>query len=368
MNCDTRVFVGLLCAAASFAASGGSGGGGGGVTAPNAAEVRTLNERVPAGGTVQVKHLLTQPRPITSGGWEMSAYAFSIDGIAVSSPLGDAIGAGVLRNGKLTLRVVSPNSDFGMNLDYPFLTITMDIPASTAKGSTYTLDLPGGVVQGADGPLTMTDPKPGTLTIDGSISIRGVYPGGGLYPAGTVIAVRGDGFVPSTRINTKMKTTQAVYVSPHEMRLTLTSPATLDMQPVTAQNPDGSQVTYYSYLRGVPVRLPSTPLLQATEPVFGLATHASAKISASACAANQDLAIAIQNPNPWPVSVVFTDDSTGATAVETIPSGGRLTDTIAAILGQRVATAAISSTSPVQFAGLCTADDVFSVTPFAPSY
>src|SRR5438552_757037 len=104
-----------------------AGGGTGvpGVTAPGAAEVRTLSERVPAAGTVQVKFLLTQPRPITSGGSAFATDGFSVLGVSLTSPLGDTAGAAVSHNGSLYVSVISPNSDFGTNLDYPFMTIAM---------------------------------------------------------------------------------------------------------------------------------------------------------------------------------------------------------------------------------------------------
>ena len=340
------------------------------MTAANAGEVRTLSERVPAGGTVQVKYLLTQPRPITSGGWEFTTFGFAVNGISVTSVAGDAVGAGVVKNGTLTLSVISPESDFGMNLDYPFLTIAMEVPSAIKPGTTFPLDMIQATIQGPTGPLTLTDPKPGTLTVGGSVSVRGVYPGGGSYPAGTVIRVLGNGFQPGTKLVTKMRTSQAVYVSQGEMRFSLIDAATMDMQPIHLTNPDGSQVVYYSYLRGVPVRVPSQAVLAATEPVFGLATHALATLPASACGAGQDLAIAMQNPNPWAVSVAITGDAGGGTAVVEMLPGQRLVDTAAALLGVSKApgTVSVSATSAIQFVGLCANGAAFQVTPFVPTF
>ena len=366
MQKATRVFLIALCAGSglSYARSGG-GGGGGGVTDPNAVEVRTLNERVPAGGTVQVKHQLTQPRPITSGGWDFDSYGFAVNGIAVSSPAGDAFGAGVVKSGKLTLSVISPASDFGATLDYPFITIAMDIPATANSGATYPLQILDGTIQTTNGTLTMTEPKPGTLTIGGSVSVRGVYPGGGSYPAGTVLSIRGNGFQPGTKVSTKLKTLQPVYVSPNEITLTLKAAAILDMQPFTVANPDGSQVTYYSYLRGVPVRAPVSPVLQATEPVFALMTQPSATLSPDSCAAGQELAVAVQNPNPWPVPVAITDQSTAVEATQVLPSQGRIVDRVADLLAA-TGTVQVTATSGIQFIGLCVDGGAFTVTPFAP--
>src|ERR1041385_6291692 len=114
---------------------GGTGGGGGGVTAPNAAEVRTLSTRVPAGTTFQEVFLLTQPLPIGSGGAFMSMDGFSVNGVAITSPLGDAAGAAVWQNGLLSANVISPNGDYGSNLDYPFMTVTMTTAPTVTVGS-----------------------------------------------------------------------------------------------------------------------------------------------------------------------------------------------------------------------------------------
>lgn len=351
----------------------GGGGGGGGITAPGAAEIRTLSEKVPAGGTVQVKHLFTQPRPITSSGAFSSLNGFSVDGVAISSPLGDAAGTAVAQNGLLYVNVVSPASDFGMSLDYPFLIVTMDIPGSTAAGSVFPLGISNMIADGPGGPLTLVDPKPGTLTIGGSVSVRGVYPGGGTWPAGTVISVRGTGFQPSTRVSTKMRTSNPVYISPTEIQFALLNTTTLDMQPVQITNPDGSQVTYYSYLRGVLVRPPSRPLLLATEPIFQTQTHGVATVGPlPALAAGQFTALAVQNPTAGPVVVSFHLQRTGTTNIVQLPSGGRVMDELSALLGGAALTPGdvidVAATSGVQILGMQGDARTGTVTPFLPAF
>ena len=352
----------------------GGGGGGGGTTAPGTAEVRTLSERVPAGGTVQVKHLFTQPVPITSGGTNFLLDGFTVDGVSVTSPLGDTVGAALVKNQMLCLYFVSPNSDFGTNLDYPFLTVTMDIPATKPAGSTYSLALLGNsVFQTPGGSLTLTDPKPGTLTIGGTISVNGVFPGGGTWPAGTVIRVKGTGFQTGTKLSTKMKITTPVFVSPTEMRFSLQEMTTLDTQPIQAGNPDGSQVVFYSYLRGVSVQPPSRTLLQQTEPIFPTQTHALATVGPLPSMGTGDyVALAVQNPNPGPAVVTFTLLSTGATTSVLLPSGGRIMDDISVLLGgASVGTGdvvTVTATAGVQMLGIYANDSGSKVTPFVPSF
>ncbi len=360
----------FIPACALLAANGSNGTTG--VTPANAMEVRTLSEKVPAGGTVQVKFLLTQPRPIASGGSSFFMNAFSIDGVSIFSPSGQTAGAAVVNNGTLYLSVISPDSGFGTNLDYPFLTLTLDIPASAPTGSITPLQLGNAVFQGPSGPLTFSDPKPGTLTIGGSISVRGVFPGGGTQPAGTVISVRGTGFVPGTKVATKMKTSNPVYVSSTEMRFTLLETTTMDTQSIQATNPDGSQVVFFSYLRGLPLQVPSRALWQQTEPVFQAVTHALATMNVPSLANGQFVGLAVQNPTTGPAVVTFYQQRTGATANVMLAPGQRVMDDLAVLLGGAGLTAGdaitISATSAVQILGLLGDENAWTVAPFLPSF
>jgi hypothetical protein len=367
-----RILCMFLAAIYAALASGGPTGVPG-VTPPNAMEVRTLSERVPAGGTVQVKYLLTQPRPISTGGSDLFMGGFAVNGVSLSSPLGTSAGVAVARNGSLSFSVISPDSDFGSNLDYPFITVTLTIPSTTVTGSTYPLTLSNALFQSPTGSLAFTDPKPGTLTVGGSVSIKGLVPGGGTWPAGSVIKLQGSGFSPATKLASKMKISNPVYVSPTEMRFTLVDTTTLDMQPVQAGNPDGSQVTYYSYLRGVLVRPPSQTLLMNTEPVFQLQTHGLATVGPiPSLSSGQFIALAVQNPNPGPVSVTFQLQSTGATTSVVLPSGGRIMDELGALLGGLNLNAGdvvnVNATAGVQILGLTGDENATTVTPFLPTF
>ena len=360
--------------AAAGGKPGGTGGGGtGGVTPANAIEVRSLSEAVPAGGTVQAKFLLTQPRPITSTGASFLLGGMSVAGVAISNPLGDCAGAAVVNNGALYIAVISPQSDFGTNLDYPFLTITMRIPSTIAAGTSMPLSFPDFTAQSPAGPLLFSAPKPGTLTFSGSVSVDGVFPGGGVQPAGAVISVRGTGFNTGTRIATKMRISNPVYISPNEMRFTLQQAATMDQQPIHVTNPDGSQVTFYSYLRGTLSQPPSRVILQHTDPIFQTLTHGVATVGPlPAATAGRFTAVAVQNPTAGPVVVTFQLQRTGAVSTVMLPAGGRVMDDVAALLGG-IAVAAgdeinITATSGVQILGLYADENAGTVTPFLPAF
>ena len=322
---------------------------------------------------MQVKYLLTQPRPITGGGPKLITYGFDVNGVSVTSALGDAAGVALAHDGVLDVQVTSPNSDFGMNLDYPFLTVAMTIPGTTKTGAQFPLGFADAAFQMLAGPLTLTDPKPGTLTIGGSVSIHGAIPGGGTWPAGTIIRVQGTGFVPGTKLLTKMRIGTPVYVSSTEMRFILIQDTTLDSQPITAQNPDGSVATFYSYLRGVPVNVPSRRLLGHAEPIFQTLTHAAAILDPLPnLGAGQFMALAVQNPNPWPVAVLLYHQQSCTIVSVVIPSGGRLMDELGALFnGMNLNSGdviSVTSTSAVQILGI-TGDQVANtLKPWLPSF
>ena len=351
--------------------SSGTGGGGGTVAPPGTAEIRVFNEIAPVGGTVQVKAMFTQPHPISSGGGKLALDNMLVDGVAVSSPSGLSAGAALLNNGFLNISVISPTSDLGTALDYPFLTVTLDVPKSAPAGTNIPLNISGLTLQAPDGPITVTSTKLGTLTLTSSISISGLYPGGGTWPAGTLIRVRGLGFQRSTKLTTKMKIGNPALVSPTEMDFTLQETTTLDQQPIQAINPDGSHVTYYSYMRGVLIQTPSREILRRTEPIFPSAAQITATINVQASSSSaQFTAVALQNSNPGPVSIQFQLQSTGATATFVIPPGGRLMDDLATILGTEVSMGdivTISSTAGVQIVGIAADPDAQVITPFVPA-
>lgn len=373
--------LGVWWAVVGLAASGGGGsnkppgggGGGGGVQPAGIAEVRSLNETVPAGGVVQVKYSLTTPRPISGGGPRMDDWDFEVNGVGISSPLGTTAGVALSHNGTLAVEIVSPDSDYGTNLDYPFLTIAMTVPAITKPGTAFPLRMQDTLVSTPTGPVTLSNTKVGTLTVGGTVSIRGLVPGGGTWPAGTIVRVQGTGFVPGTRLTSKMKTTNPVYVSPTEMVFALTSTTTLDEQPVTASNPDGSTVTYYSYLRGVPVRAPSRALLLKADPIFQQRTRGAATLGPlPGLAPGQFTGLAIQNPSTGPVIVALYHPRTGRVATILLASGTRIMDELGALLNgaslEPGDVVQVNATSGVQILGLTGDDTAFTLKPWLPAF
>ena len=364
--------VGLLGAAVTVFAGGKVVGGGPGVTGTGALEVRVGNETIPAGGTVQVKYKLTTPRPISGGGPKLYNYGFDVYGVAATSPSGDTYGMALKRSDGVAVEVVSPSSDYGTS-DYPFLTITMGVPPTAPAGAQYPMAFPDTVYQSPTGPVTLSNAVPGVVTVGGSVSIHGLVPGGGTWPAGTFVRVQGTGFVPKTKLTAKIRNSTPVYISPTEMGFYLLAETTLDAASITAQNPDNSSATYYSYLRGVLVSRPSRSLLMKADPIFQAITHGFATIGPLPdLAAGQFMGLAVQNPTAGPAVVTFYHQRTGTAATVLLPSGGRVMDEMSALLNglalQTGDVISINATSGVQMLGFTGDELANTLKPWLPQF
>ena len=291
----TSVRIPLIMLGASALVFGSGGGTARGVTAPNAAEIAVVNVSAPAGGTFQMQSKLTEPRPISSTGSD--AGGFGLNGFAVWGPNGDSAGVALVKNGRIFINALSQTGNLAAGLDYPFLILTLDVPGGAKVGTRFPLELAHSAMNTAAGPLDVTV-KPGTLTVGGSVSIRGVYPGGGTLQAGDSVKIRGAGFSTGTKVTSTAKMNTIRVVSAEEIEITLKEQTTMDMQSFTVTNPDRSTVTFYSYLRGKMQGMPLRTLLQSAEPAFQLQTHALATITISAPDAGQFTGLALQNPNP----------------------------------------------------------------------
>lgn len=343
--------------------------------APNSAEIRVFSEVAPPGGTVQVKFGLTNPQPIMTGGTGMPAY--SLDGVSLWSALGDSAGVGYLtKDGQLYISAISPQSDLGTVTDYPFLTVTMNVPTTLKTGTVVplTLTTAPNFVNGLG--TIATTVKPGTLTIGGGFSIHNVKPGGGTYAAGTTIRVEGSGFASNAVLKTPtFKVNSYRVVSSTEIEFTLKSQTTLDAQPIQVIS-GGLTQTYYSYLRGIPTQSPSRSQLKNTDPIFQLLTHSlAAAAPAPAQVPGQYTAYALQNPNPGPAAITLTlthADGSITTRLAVLNSGERLMDELGALFGGVNVAAgdrfSLVSTAPIQILGMKVDETAWTIVPFLPTF
>jgi hypothetical protein len=343
--------------------------------------IRVTSESAPPGGMAQMKVLLTSPKPITSGNMDldMSDVAFdSIDGIALFNSNGDVGGAAVVDGGKVNVQFTSPKGTFGATEDYPLLTVALTLSKSAQPGQVFpvTLNPSASIWDDLLGAPIAFEFQQGKITVGGSVSITNVVPGGGMLPAGGMFSIFGMGFSPQTKVSIKELNASSIqYVSPVEFRVTLREAGALDGALITAQNPDNSIDTYYSYMRGVPAGQSSRSLLARTVPVFSINTAFEATLPptiSSQVNPNYFTALALQNPNPASADITVEARSangalSGATLV-TLASGARITREVSEWFGATLPTGGylhIVSAQPVQMIGLLGNDQTGVVLPVA---
>lgn len=294
--------VALTLAGLAFAASGDAGTFAG-------VELTIPNETVPAGGMLQMKVQITEPKPISKGGQRAafsSTFLGSVQGIALFSPSGDASGTAVLSSGAARFSLHSSLSDMGNNIDYPILTVAVPVKATAIAGQIANLVLDPSLSQWVD-PTGQNYPvltKNGTVTVGGTLSISNIVPGGGTVPPGTKIAIRGIGFDPNCKVQVNEATiAKRTFVSSTEIDITLTTSVNMTSRRVRVTKPStNEQVTYYSYQRTVAIGKSVHPLLARTAPLFSQAIWSLAYFK-PILNASQFTGLALQNQTAAPSTV-----------------------------------------------------------------
>jgi hypothetical protein len=247
----------------------------------------------------QVKISLTEPKPILTSGGSLDFAAFdSLSGIAIIAPGEDTFGVALERGTNLALSTVSPSSVFGMNIDYSILTIAGRVPASAPIGATFPLTLDPTALHFFDpsGVAYPVETSPGQLTVDESVAIGNVSPGSEVVPAGGIVTITGNNFVPTTDIRFKeAKLSQVRFVSSTRIDVVMAQTATMHGMTVIAKNPDGTQATYFSYQRTRPMSLSSDPVMQFAVPLFPPKTTTAAAVSLPQPEAHVTYGVAVQN-------------------------------------------------------------------------
>lgn len=327
-------------------------------------ETRIDSETLPSGGLMQIKLGLTTGFPIVVGGgsFEMPPSFEGFEGASLFSPGGDAYGVAWLQNTRFRASIVSPLGSLGTQLDYPFLVVASKIKPGLPLGAQYTIRLDSTSFFQAPGGSNYLDiaPKPGVLTIGGSVSVTNVIPGGGIVPQGNVIRVLGTGFDADTRVDVNEAALNSLQViSPTELQFTLTTSVEMSGRRLRLRNKDNSEVTYYSYLRAVPQGSSTRALLNAAHPMFLPQPVSSAGLTPAAAPANGFVAVALQNSGSAAAAVLLQLISSAgvglATANANLPGGTRYARTLDELFNTSVPAGAavrITSTSPVHVLGL----------------
>jgi hypothetical protein len=215
---------------------------------------------------------------------------------------------------------------------------------------------------------------PATVTVAGAVSITNVVPGGGILPAGSVVSIQGIGFQPKTQIQLNaIKASSVVVTGPNEIQFTLAEATNMTGQKIQVVNPDGSQDTYFSYLRGIPYVQSGQPLLQNTVPIFSSITHSKAVFGPlPALPANQFSGVAVQNPGMSPAAVTVSLYSAqnvllGGSTIN-LPSGYRFmaeTSELTSVAPPPGSYVVVSSAQPMQDFAFIADTSQSTLSPFA---
>jgi len=371
---STLALVALLSTTSLFAS-----GKGGGTGVPGVSEIRANSPVVPAGGTAQIQFSLTEPKPIMTGTGRFSLdYSDALFGASVYSTGGDAYGLAAYRNGGVNLTFVSPLITIGTQVDYPIVTLTGHVRADALPGSTYTVPANINLVDPTGAPVQLLA-KDGTLTVGGSLYVHNVVPGGGTWPAGTVVRVLGGGFVKGTTVpKTTFRIRSATIVSDSEIDLVLDKATTMDSQRIDVALPDKNKttVTYYSYLRGVEAVKSGEPLVATTDAIYQRLTYLRVAATQQSAGINQSIltALSIQNPNASAATVKLEAYSpisgTFAETTVTLAFGEKISRELGEFFGQALpvgTTVRATSTLPVQFLGFTADRSTGEAVPFVPA-
>ena len=324
-----------------------------------------------------MKFMVTEPSPISTGRPIASFDDATFDaiwGIELFNAAGDLNGVAMVNNNHFQIQYVTSTGAQGT--DYPIMTLAFHVRPDAVRGTQtqFSLDPSSTWTLGLLGTTTLKPQPPATITVGGTISITNVVPGGGILPAGTVVSIRGLGFQAKTQVQLNaIKFSSIQVVSPQEIQFTLAQTTNMSGQKIQVVNPDGSQDTYFSYLRGIPLGQSNQPLLAGAVPVFSSMMYSAAVFSPVAPgSAAQFTGIAMQNSNLADAQVTVSLYSAGnsllGSSVTTIPSGYRmmreiseLTQGAAPVFGSYLV---VTANQPIQAFGFTGDNSTGTVFPF----
>lgn len=351
----------------------GQTSGGSCTTATRQISLHIPDETAPPGGVVQMKFLVTEPTPISSSGPRIPVpTGTTAVGIQMFNPTGDVNGVAMVSPSMVSVASVTSSGTQGS--DYPIMTVAFQLPANISIGNklSFSPDPASTWTLGLLGVATMKPILPATITVGGSISITDVVPGGGLQPLGTVIRVEGIGFQTGTQVQlSSIKASSVTVVSPNEIDIVLAEPTQMAGKKIQVTNPDGSQDTYFSYMRGIPLGQSNETLLSSAVPIFSSVTYSRAVFSTADPATGEFSGLAVQNPNLAAATVSFSLFSSTNTPLGSstmvIPSGNRMMREMTELIGvtpPQGSYVVVTSDVPVQVFGFLGNTVTGTVVPY----
>jgi hypothetical protein len=238
-------------------------------------ELKIANEKVPAGGMLQVQVSITEPKPIMKGRQRVafsSPLLGSASGINLFSPAGDVSGVAVRSGKALKFFFSSPLASLGTDSDYPIMTMAIPVLSSALPGQTAALKLDPTFSTWTDAssnnyPVNL---KSGVLTVGGTFSVSNISPGSGVVPAGVPIAISGIGFRKNLAVKVKdARIASSTFVSSSLIRITLTASINMENRRVQVQDPGTNETAvYFSYQRPTSVGASSHTLVANSYALF----------------------------------------------------------------------------------------------------
>jgi hypothetical protein len=288
-----------------------------------------------------MKIYITEPKPISTGGVRFSFDEFeSIEGIAVASSSGDGYGVAVLSGRSLDLSFMSPSGTFGVEPDYPILTVVGRVPAVAQVGSRLQFGIDGAGMHFFDpqGVPYETDFENGFLDVQPVVAIHDVLPGSRDLPAGSTVTILGSGFTKKTRIKfNETDLSQVNFIDSGRIDVRLGEPAHMHGMRIRAEektNAGTGRTTYFSYQRTRPAaRASANALLASVVPIFPKGTTSTTLLDVSA----DTVGVAIQNIDEGSAEVTIdllgADGEPVQTGYLTVPASEFMVLTLEEIFG-----------------------------------
>jgi len=320
-----------------------------------------------------MKMLVTEPTPVSSAGPRIPVTSgTSPVGIQLFNPNGDVNGVAMV--GPSLVSVSSITSTGTQGSDYPIMTVAFQIPKNISVGNklSFRLDPSSTWTLGLLGVATLKPILPATITVGGSISITDVVPGGGIQPAGTIIHVQGIGFQTGTQVQlSNIKASSITVVDPTDIQIVLAEPTQMTGKKIQVTNPDGSQDTYFSYMRGTLLGQSNQALLASALPLFSSVTYSQAVFATTNTTTSEFSGLAVQNPNLAPATVTFTlfslSNAPLGSSTIVIPSSNRIMRDMSELTGvvpPQGSYVTVSSDVPVQMFGFVGNNVSGTVVPY----
>ena len=284
------------------------------------------SETTPAAGWTQIKVYSATPQSIFQGAISMDfdpAVFGDIASVAVFSAAGDAIGYANVQGQHVDAHFSAISGSIGQLPDIPIFTVRIAVLPGVAAGTkrSLTLDATGADWTGPQNSVYSVTVVPGEFSIGGTLFVKGVTPGGGLLPSGTVVRIEGAGFDAGTTLSA-----DGIAMSPlrvfgsQAMEFTLAGSTELTGVQFHLRNSAGKEIDFFPALPSVPDGTP--PLGTNPHVMIPLRTHTAAALGMAMSIGRQFVGLLNQTTEPVDIRVLTTNGNTPtSSSVITIPAG-----------------------------------------------